>query len=372
MNMSLGSIALALVCLAPARSLAADGAPGTELSPDDGYCQWLEGAAAAASAPLTMPDLFAAVGAVDAGSATGGSAIGTPGLKLQAGLGYSFSDLLKGRGLRRQALAECRRHRSGEALRTALRSGADVGEAQALAARAAVLEEVIPKGVALVAALREDVRAQRVTLEELNAAELRLDGLRALAGQTRLARERILARTQAVGGQDLAGSLRAYRDADREVERIAGGLRRTSAWDLRLHGGLEQVVGPGPAQFPLFALATLTYNLGALRQDKANALAAAGRLAWSGSDLAGGRGMDELLAEARAIQATEKSRLAEVEVLKRDLEQQLAVVQAVESAQVRRYRDFVWFELARVRAEHAYLDAHVRELGAFAAAGEAR
>jgi hypothetical protein len=82
--------------------------------------------------------------------------------------------------------------------------------------------------------------------------------------------------------------------------------------------------------------------------------------------------VDELLAEARATQATEKARLAEVEVLKRDLEQQLSVVQAVESSQVRRYRDFVWFELARVRAEHAYLDAHVKELGAFVEAGGAR
>ena len=60
----------------------------------------------------------------------------------------------------------------------------------------------------------------------------------------------------------------------------------------------------------------------------------------------------------------EVTRLGEVRLLAKDLESQLANVEALQTSQVRRFRDTLWFELAQLRAEAAYLEAHVASLAA--------
>jgi hypothetical protein len=117
---------------------------------------------------------------------------------------------------------------------------------------------------------------------------------------------------------------------------------------------------------PLFGMLTLSYNLGNLWQPAANTRARDGRRRALEEDVEGvSQEVSRLLGELRAAHRSEETRLREVSVLVSDLEGQLRDIQTMETAKVRRYRDYVLLELARLRAEQAWLKTHVAELGRF-------
>jgi hypothetical protein len=331
-----------------------------------GYCQYVRGVADAESAVLLAPELFASTGLVNAGEAGGtGTPLGPPRLRVTAGVGYDLVGLYRGLAVRRRAEAECRRYRALSSLQAAVQTGtAGIGAAAALEARASELAGAIPQGEKLLATLREDVREGRATVEELNALQLRLDGLRALASDTTRERERLASRAP-VGTQSLSALLQELRAADDALEEIAAGLRGSAAWDVRLRGGYDELVDVRQ-DVPLFGTLTVSYNLGGLWQSGANARAATGRRLAAEEDVEGiRRQVDQLLRELRATRDAEQRRLQEVTVLVSDLEGQLRGLEALENRQARRYRDYLMMELARLRAEQAYLKAHVDALGTF-------
>lgn len=331
-----------------------------------GYCQYVRGVADAESAVLLAPELFATTGAVNAGEATGGSApLGAPKLRLTAGVGYDLVGLYRGLAFRRRAEADCRRHRALAALQAAVQTGASgIGAEPALQARASVLESAIPQGEQLLGRLREDVREGRATVEELNALQLRLDGLRALASDTAREREKLAGRVP-LAGEPLSALLQELRAAEDSLEEISAGLRGATAWDVRLRGGYDEVFGV-QQDVPLFGTLTVSYNLGGLWQSGANARAREGRRLASREEVEGiDRRVDLLLRELRSARAAEQARLREVTVLVTDLEGQLRGIESLQTSQVRRYRDYLMLELARLRAEQAYLTAHVAGLDTF-------
>jgi hypothetical protein len=155
------------------------------------------------------------------------------------------------------------------------------------------------------------------------------------------------------------------RAADDRVEEESAGLRRASAWTVRLRGGYDELINVRQ-DVPLFGMLTVSYNLGSLWQPSANARAREGRRRWLEEDVEGvSQEVARLLRELRAAHGTEETRLREVSVLVSDLEGQLKELQTMETAKVRRYRDYLVLELARLRAEQAWLKAHVTELGRF-------
>jgi hypothetical protein len=75
--------------------------------------------------------------------------------------------------------------------------------------------------------------------------------------------------------------------------------------------------------------------------------------------------VQRLLQELRATRSAEASRLREVMTLASDLEGQLQALQSLETVKVRRFHDYVVLELARLRAEQAWLRAHLESLEDF-------
>ncbi len=333
---------------------------------DPGYCAFVRGVGDAESAVLLAPDVFASVGVVNAGEAGdgGGVPLGGPTPRITAGLNYDVVGLYRGLAIRRRAEAECARYRAISALQAAVKRGPDVGAEAALAARAQVLEGALPEAEQLLASLREDVKQGRATVEELNALQLRLDGLRALAHETARERERLAALPRPAE-RPLSTWLQELRAADDRVEQESGSLRRASAWNVRLRGGYDELVNVRQ-DVPLFGMLTVSYNLGSLWQPAANARAREGRRLALEEDVEGvSQEVAQLLRELRATHGADEARLREVSVLVTDLEGQLKDLQAMETAKVRRYRDYLVLELARLRAEQAWLKAHVTELGRF-------
>ncbi|MCY1078728.1 hypothetical protein [Archangium lansingense] len=333
---------------------------------DPGYCAFVRGVGEAESTMLLAPDVFASVGLVNAGEAggVGGVPLGSPTPRITAGVNYDFVGLYRGLSIRRRAEAECERYRALSALQAAAKRGADVGAEAALAARAQVLEAALPESEQLLASLREDVKEGRATVEELNALQLRLDGLRSLAYETAKERERLAALPRPAE-RPLSSWLKDFRAADDRVEAEAASLRSASAWKVQVRGGYDELINV-QQDVPLFGALTVSYNLGSLWQPSANARAREGRRRALEEDVEGvSQDVARLLRELRSGHLAEEARLREVSVLVSDLEGQLREFQAMETAKVRRYRDYLMLELARLRAEQAWLKTHVAELSRF-------
>jgi hypothetical protein len=351
-----------------ATTAPAEEAVGTvrqEADPARGYCERVRGTSKAQAALELAPEVFASIGVVNAGDAQGGSddsPLGSPKPRLTAGLGYDFVGLYRGRTLRSRAEAECRRYQALSALQSALEQGSRLGEASALEARARALATSLPRAESLVAAVRDDLRDGGATLEELNAVQVRLDHLRALARDTERTREQLALQPAPPAGQDLGTLLTAYEAADDEVEALSGGLRKAAAWRLSVRGGYDEVFNV-QQDVPLFGQLTLGFNLGHLWQGRANAQAREGRRLEARDAVDGApRRVRQLMGELRVTRRGEQQRLAEVSALVSDLEGQLREVERLETRQVRRFRDYLLLELARLQAEQAYLGAHLETL----------
>lgn len=337
---------------------------GTETkAAEPGYCRYIESAASSEAALLYAPELFGTAGAFQIGEGDAGRAFGEPRARITVGLEASLKDIFQGVAVRRRAAAECRRWRAMNALQGALEAGAGLGAEAALAARARVLEAALPLLDDRLGELRNEVKLANATIEELDAAQLRADTLQDLHARTMIDLAR--ARDHAAPTGSLADLLGEYRAADDEIERLEGRLRKTDAWDLRIRGGYDEIVGVDQ-KLPVFGALTLSYDLGNLWQHGADARARAARREWVREEAGGvDSRIDGLLGELQATYGLERVRLEQLSTVKRDLEAQLVSVDAIQSSHVSRFRDYLLFELTKVRAEHAYLVEHVAALATF-------
>ncbi|WP_373047759.1 hypothetical protein [Vulgatibacter sp.] len=326
-----------------------------------GYCEYVEAVADAETALLAAPDLFGSIGVVNVGEAEGGVTLGEPRGRLTLGLEYDFIELWRGLELQSHAEAECRRYRARTTLESAVRAGAEVGAAPALAARAQVLAEALPYAEALLEQMRGDVREARATVDEVDVVRLRLDQLRSEARDVVVAQQRIESLPHGARGP-LVSAIQSYRSADAEVEQIEGGIRNLRSWGLEVRGGYDEIFDL-EQDVPLFGLVTLRFDLGGLWIPGANERAREGRRRWIEEDVMGAdRRVSELVGQLRSVRDAEKARLAEVTLLVDDLARQLQEVKGLGTSRVRRYETFLFFELTRLRGEQAYLQAHVGEI----------
>ena len=331
-----------------------------------GACKFLRGVADAEADVLVAPELFGRFGGVNlVEAAADGTTFGAEKQRLMLGVNYSLGHLYQGITVRKRGDAECRRETSRAGLEAALYAGTDYAKGPALAAREEVLKAAIPEGEKVVDELRDELRKQSATVEELEAARLRLDSLRALLTETALERERLPPPSAQPSGQPALGQLlQEFRAADDEVEQIAGRLRSSTAWDLSLRGAYDRVFDTRETTSPpLFGMVMVSYNLGGLFQPAANARAREGRREREAEDLSGvDRRAAELLRQLKAMRSAEEKRLRDVSVLTADLEQQLEQVRKLQTARVRRFGELLWFELTRLRAEQSFLKVHVKDL----------
>lgn len=344
-------------------------APASVAEAADGYCAYVTGVADAESLLMLSPELFATAGLVRGSLQTGDEhSILPPTSRITAGLQYSATRLFQGLETRKLAVAECRRNRAKETLLDHLRGAIDSGQREGLLAREAVLKEAMPRAEEIVGRLEQQVAEGLATVEELSATQLRIEAMRASIAEG--IRERAaLSAAPLVSRADVARLREEHDVADAEVERISGTLRSIAAWDVSVRGGYDRILG-APDQFPVFGLLSVSYNLGGLFQGEANRRAAEGRKKWIDHQAEGvAEQASGITRQIEELLAVDEGRLQELAMLRADLEGRLRAAESIPGPHVRRFTEYVWFELTRTRAEEAYQQARVTTLRAFLASG---
>lgn len=312
---------------------------------DDGYCQRVAGVAAADAALGLAPAVFGSVGYVEAPATTAAPDPTANATRVTLGVSYRFTGAIEGLVTRSRAAADCRRHQAEVAI-------GDAARAQALAARAEVLDAALTETAALLDRTRADVAARRATAPELTALELRVADLQALAAATTAERGRLPADAAPV-----PRALARLQAADAEVERREASLRVLRALDLSARVGYDSLAGQDD-ESPYFAVVSASVNLGVVWQLVGNRDAAAGRRRMLERAPGGAGNRARLEAEL----ASERDRAAATAALADELERQHRELKGLGGDASRRIAQTIWFDLVRMRAERAYLDAHVAAL----------
>ena len=145
--------------------------------------------------------------------------------------------------------------------------------------------------------------------------------------------------------------------ADAEVERREASLRVLRALDLSARVGYDSLAGQDD-ESPYFAVVSASINLGVVWQLVGNRDAAAGRRRMLERAPGGAGNRARLEAEL----ASERDRAAATAALADELERQHRELKSLGGDASRRIAQTIWFDLVRMRAERAYLDAHVAAL----------
>jgi hypothetical protein len=351
-----------LALLAWARGAAASDALPTEADAT-AYCAWVGGVARSQSDLLLAPSLLVSYGYVNE-TLTAGAALTPSTQRLTAGLAHNLVGVYQGMIMRQQARADCARYRTASQLHAFLVSHKQGGAPEAFAARVAVLNAALPEAEKIAADLEAQVHAERATVEELNATQLRVDELRQLLEDAR--RELEAAPRLDAPRADISRLLRRRDLEEDEVARLEAQLRESQAFSVNLRGGYDQVFGlPKNSAVPLFAIATLTVNLGVIGQPAAEAQARTGHRALVRAQIEGlDQRVEEVRQRLRAEARAEARRLHQTTVLLADLEERLRSVDALpfKNEKTKRYREYLWFDWVKTHAEHDYLDADLRAL----------
>jgi len=324
------------------------GVASAEPKADDGYCDYVEGTASAEASLLYAPEVFAEIGRIEQATtvAVPGTDVGT--YRFTGGVRWRLSGIYQGSAVQSRASAECRRHKALEQIR---------GQTlyRALDAKAQIIDGSLTEAEKILAQVNADFEARRTTAPEATATRLRVEDLRRTSAETHQAMSALPTPTQNVGG------LGAFQQADDDVERYEAKLRRAQAFDVTVRVGADPYLDADNASSPYFAVVQIGVNLGVLFQGGGNSRAAAGRRAYvrSGRDPLG---TDATADRLRALLQAASKRAEETGALQADLERQIQALDRVGSEESRRYRQTVWFDLIKTRAEHAYHEAYAAAL----------
>lgn len=317
---------------------------------DDGYCDYVRGVSSATSAVLLSPTLIGMFGYVDQSIA---SATTNPNntLRAIAGVKYSLSQAYAGMVTRDHAESDCKRH-------TALENVRGETTARALAARIKVLDEALGQAEAILKETNADYEARRTTAQEATALRLRVEELRGLSADAHSQ----LSALPAPSDQPLGAAMVAYHESDAAMEAQEAKLRRAAAFDIVLRGGVDEYLDANvtnPTQF--FGLVELDVNLGILFQSSGNSQAAAGRkrLVETGHDPLG---VDATIERVRTMIEVEGRRQTENAALVSELQRQIDSLSRIPGDDAKKYRQTVWFDFVKAKADQAYLTAHLAAL----------
>ena len=339
------------------------------------YCEFVKGTADSQALATMLPTAFVTGGVVSGEDLTGtpqtGFTLLGPSWRIIAGGSYSISGLYRGLSLRAGAEAECRRHKSISQLFAFLESNHDGMTRAALGAKLLVLDEALPHADELLGSARAQLMQSRLSVEQLEALQVKVESLRTLAAETRAALG-ALARTPAPPTEPINDVLRERDEAEADAERYDARVRVSQAWDVNFKGGYDQTYGTGFAYVPVFALATVSVNLGIVFAPSAENRALAGRVGGSRAELFGPSDrVNQAIAQLAALRDAERKRIEETRVLLAELETRYKSLQAVPGEKVQEYAQFVWFDLVSTRADHAFFEAHVRDLDRLLGRGSA-
>jgi hypothetical protein len=343
-------LAIALL-MAPASVAAQPAAPAAPAA-DDGYCDFVEGAAGASAATLQAPQLFGQFGYIEQPAFAETPGTDTGNLRVIGGIRYSLTNIFVGSATKKRAAADCRRHKA----MATVRGGS---EATATLARLKVLEEAQAEADTILAQVTADLEARRVTAPEAMSTRLRVDELRGAAANAR----RELASMATASTESLDSLLTAYRSADADVEAAEARLRTMNAYDVSIRFGADRFLEGTNPSTNFFGVVQVGINFGALWLGGSNDRAAAGRRRYV---LATQQAQQQAVAvPAEQLKATldvETQRARQVAALVADLQGQLDALAKIESEDSKRFRQTVWFDWVKAKAELAYLQTHAESL----------
>ena len=328
-------------------------APGVALADapaDDGYCDYVEGVASATAAPLVAPEVFGQFGYIEQAPFAINPTATSDNLRAIGGVRYSLTNLYGGLATKDRGQADCRRH-------SALLRVRGASAARALAARVAVYDEAQGEADKIMNEVESDLQAKRTTAQEATATRLRVEELRSLSADAR----RELAALPPPDDRPLSSVLAKFQSADAAMEDADARVRTSQAYDVSVRFGFDQFL-EGPNQSTqYFAVLQLGINLGALWMPGSNRQAAAGRSRYvrSGHDPLGADATVEML---RGMIDVESKRAEQTSALVADLDRQLEALARVGGEDSKRYRQTVWFDYIKAKADLAYLKAHVKAL----------
>ncbi len=326
---------------------------------DDGYCDFVAGTASATSATLVAPQLFGQFGYIEQLNNTLNTDTDLQPNNLRAigGLRYSFTNIFVGKATVARADADCRRHKAQVAMQAIAQQIKDTSATRAIAARLAVYEQAQGEADKLLATVQADVDARRMTTQEAISTRLRVDDLRARVAQAR----RELAALPSADIKGVDGLLTQYREADADMEKADAKLRTIRAYDVNVRAGVDRSLnGDLEDKTRYFAVVELGVNLGALWTGSGNKRSSAGRARYAQTVGALTTVVDPAVLEA--MLDVQQKRLTQIQALSGDLDKQLAALSSAESVDARRFRETIWFEAVKAKAELAYLQAHVATL----------
>jgi hypothetical protein len=335
--------------------------PATPAAPtgDDGYCDYVEGNASADAATLVAPQLFGQGGYVEQPAFAINPSDNSSNLRLIGGVRWSLTNIYAGAVTKARAAADCRRHNALAQLPRMQNATA----ASALAARIRVYDDAQAEAQRILAASQADLEAKRTTAQEALAIRLRVEDLRTLANEAR----RQLASLPPVSpaaATDSTALERFYR-ADADVERNEAKLRTIRAWDLSMRAGADRFLEGANQNTQYFAVLELGINLGAIWVGSGNSRSAAGRARYARSSQdQTARALDESLGQTRALLDLEQQQIVGTQALVADLDKQIEALSQIPGDDSRKFRETIWFDDVKAKAELAYLQAHVASLRA--------
>ncbi|HEX6835190.1 MAG TPA: hypothetical protein VF334_01390 [Polyangia bacterium] len=330
---------------------------------EEAYCAYAESVARSESAPLLSPQFFLDYGIVNGNDVTtgaGGITSAPPTERLTFGLRYSLvAGLVRGVVDRQRAAADCERYRASSGLSRFLVENREQVSPAALDAKLAILRAALPRAQEVLRNLRASVERAHATVEELEATQVRVDDLEASVTQAETLRAGLPSRSALPAPEEL---LRRHREADAEVTKQEARLRLTEAFDIQVRGGYDRFFGLRD-DLPLFGVVSLTINPAAIympfaESDAARAKAHVVRLENDAVE----QKVELLAARLRALYASECRRLGEVRVLLADVEGRIHAIESIESDKLRRFRESMWFDWVKLKAEQEFLRVHVAEL----------
>lgn len=365
--MSARATIASLLLLAPLTLHAQPAAPtpptnAAQLS-DDGYCDFVQGTASANAATRALPEVFGEFGYIEQPS------FGmTPGAepnnrRVLGGVRYTITNLLVASATKSVAAAECRRHRAQAQLQSRTNGVLGAAAARGLAAKLRVYEEAQTEAQRILTETQSDLEARRLTAPEAFATRMRVEDLRSLAAQTRID-------MAAIPPQDMSKPVTQaatdFAEADADVERAQGRLRSLAAYDVQLRAGADRFLDGATPVTDYFAVVRVTLNLGAFMTGSGNRRSAAGRARYAQSQLLVAGDVGPNMDQVRAMIEVAAKRAEEIKVLVDDLGRQMTAVGQIPGEDSKRFRQTLWFDVVKSKAELASLQAHVaalREIG---------
>jgi hypothetical protein len=352
-------------------------ADNEEVSPPGvpAYCDYVRGAASSSIAQQVYPRLYLSGGLLTGADSTHETGILRNDMgtlwRVQAGLTYSLADLNEGLAIRGRARAECALYRRQSDLFAFLARYDEPDSIPGLEARIAVLQDALPAAEKILNDLHALLLRQQATVEEVNATSLRVNTLRSELGSSR-ARVAAASRKHLVPREPVTTLMQSYQRAVGQTAESESRVRLSRRYDLSLRAGYDRLFGIRDG-IPLSATLTFTYSLGSLAQPRAEAQAQHGRLGWATTGIEGIHDrVAILLSKLQGVLQVQSQRSNEVGVLLADLQTRYKAVENVPGESVRAYREYLWFDLIRLKAEAAYLRAQTEELRVLLSTSDAK